>query len=135
MVRAIALLAVALALVSCGDRGSDASAEDLAEARRQAQEALDLVAELRGDLDDLSAEVLDARSDGERLDSRFERATSRLEEALATIKESVKTAKGTADDASSSASAAAAQIAEAVRRLSVLEDRFDYHLKRYHGGG
>jgi hypothetical protein len=38
-------------------------------------------------------------------------------------------------DAAAAAEAAAGDIATMARRITVLEERYDFHLKRYHGGG
>lgn len=136
MVRACALLAVALSFISCGDGGSTAaSAESVERAQAEAEAAATLAEDLRQQVDDLTAQIEAAETDTGDLGDRLDRSAAKLTKALDRLRERLGSNKDSIDSAAAQASAAAAEVAAAIRRLSVLEDRFDYHLKRYHGGG
>ena len=135
MYRGLALaLVVAFALTACGDETSGPTQADLDEPRAAADEAAQAVDRLEA-----------ARRDARRGSGRFLRRRGCLRQeaeggdqgapGLARQSEGIdrrgpiqRTASAAAD-----AEAAAAQVGAVVRDLSVLEDRFNFHL-REHGG-
>lgn len=126
---AAALVLVALAAVACGeDKPAVATEAELEAARQETQEALEAIDSLEGRIAGLESEI-------ERKDRSTDDLVTGLSETLDQLKASLKRIKASASQASSAAQAAAGEISSAVRRLTVLEDRYDYHLKRYHGGG
>ena len=135
MKRALATLLVVLALGSCGEGGSTSG--DLLkdeEARKLASDsmrAVDLLEERAGELE---AELDELRSDKEQTAERLDAITQRLWSSLAHLREALSEAKEGNAEAVSEASAAAGQAASAARALTILENRFEYHL-RQHGGG
>jgi chromosome segregation ATPase len=126
---AAALVLVALVAASCGeDKPAVATQAELEAAQAETQEALDAIGSLEGRIADLESTM-------ERKDRAADDLVSGLSDTLDQLKASLKRIKAAAAQASSSAQLAAGEISAAVRRLTVLEDRYDYHLKRYHGGG
>ena len=129
--RAIAIVAALAVLTACGsDAGADRTDPADAAARAQAAEALDRVASLTDRVERLGSE-LKAREraqprmvDG--LETRMGVLAERLREALAAV-------RAAAESAGADADAAAAEIGGIARSLSVLKERFDYHLRN--GGG
>ena len=129
--RAIVIVAALAVLTACGsDAGNDRTDPADAAARAQAAEALDRVASLTNRVERLGSEV-----------KAQERAQSRMGDAIKTrlgvlaerLRESLAAVRATAASAEADADAAAAQIGGIARSLSVLKERFDYHLRN--GGG
>jgi hypothetical protein len=123
--------------VGCG-RAED----DLAAVRRAAQEAASQLGDLDTRVDELataiqSTEVEVASSDRERehLATRLERTAKRLRGSVTRLRNAMGEAQASSSEASSAASTALARAEEIVRSLAVLQNRYDYHLRRYHGGG
>ncbi len=129
MIRASALVLVALIFVACGDKDpAPATAEQLEAARAETQEALDAVDDLEGRFEELRTDLQASKKDSDDI-------AKELKDTIDALRADLKTIRNSSSSAADSAAAAAAEVAEVVRRLTVLEDRFDYHLRRYHGGG
>jgi hypothetical protein len=123
--------------VGCG-RADDG----LAEARRAALEAGEQtdalearVDELAGALESAERELDASARDREQLAGRVKRAAQRLRGSLERVRASVDEAHASSSSASSEAASALARAEEVARSLAVLENRYDYHLGNYHGGG
>jgi chromosome segregation ATPase len=112
-----------------------AAAEAAAEAKEEARAASDRAEELEMRLDDLSSKL-----------DRASKARAKMIERLAALRDrlwaSINSVRAGLGDSRSTSTAAAADAAEAlsratrvVRDLAVLEGRYDFHLRRYHGGG
>ena len=123
MARVAVVLFVAL-LAACAP--DEAPATDPSAAAVAALE--DRLGELESDLEAAAAEEKDATADLERLSDRMTRALERLRSSLGKVR------VGSADGADQAASALAA-VGAVQRALDVLEERYEYHLRRYHGGG
>ncbi len=128
-------LAVALAimLTGCGQ------AEGVPEARRakevaaeSATRALARVAQLENMVEELLGERSADRADALRRARKHRAAITKLEASLTRLKEAIGAAQASAASATEQAAAAAATVLESTRALSVLTNRFDYHLR--HGG-
>lgn len=134
MKRATALLVVVAALLAaCGDEGDTSAARDeLAGVVATADEAAEGVATLTTRVDDLTSELDDLRSAGEDASERLKALRKKLNDALADLRASLKEATRAGDGAAASAASAAARAAELARELTVLEDRFNFHLKSDH---
>ena len=129
--RAIAIVAALAVLTACGSDAGSARIDPADEAARaQAAEALDRVASLTDRVERLGSEIrVQERAQRRMVDgikTRLGALAERLREALATV-------RAAAESAGADASAAAAQIGGVARNLSVLKERFDYHLRN--GGG
>lgn len=129
--RAIGIVTALAVLTACGsDAGSAPTDPADATARAQAAEALDRVASLTDRVDRLGAELQDQERARRRMiddvKTRIGALAERLRDALGAV-------RAAAESAGADADAAAAQIGGIARNLSVLEERFDYHLRN--GGG
>lgn len=131
--RAIAIVAALAVLTACAsDAGSARSDPADAAARAQAAEALDRVASLADRVERLGSEIQGQeraqRRIVDRIETRLGVLAERLREALAAVRVAAESAGADAD-------AAAAQIGGIAGNLSVLKERFDYHLRNSNGGG
>lgn len=131
-----AVLVVALAFVACGRDGSgeaeaQAAAAAEAEMRRQLDEALDAVAAVEEQLAELAERVEENERETKRTATKLGRIKDRLWSSLAKVRDSVDEAEGAGAAAASKAAGALDQAAAAVRDLAVLENRFDYHLRKH----
>ena len=129
--RAIAIVAALAVLTACGPDAGSARTDPADEAARaQAAEALDRVASLTDRMERIGSELkVQQRAQRRLVDgirTRIGVLAERLREALAGVRAAAQSAGADAD-------AAAAQIGEIARNLSVLKERFDYHLQN--GGG
>ena len=128
-----ALCVVLLALAGCGSEDRPATADD--EAREQAAAAHAAVESLETrtqELEDRIAEVEDA---GSRLEARLEKVSERLWKSLGKARSSVDEVRESSGSALSQVSSALAEARAAARELTILQNRFDYHLRSDHGGG
>lgn len=125
-----ALVAVTL-LGACGDSGAGDSdaVEQASAARRAADEALDLIEDLEKRADDLETRVRASDRQRGRLAERLAEIHDSLKASIANLKASLDGAEADASSASGSASDALAQVDAALKRISVLQNRFDYHLR------
>lgn len=137
MVRAAALMVVIVALfVACGDDGETRAADErVTDVIRQAEDTAATVDALTSTVEDLEAELDDLRSEGEDASAALKALRKKLNGALADLRTSLKDAKGKGDAAQASAASAASRAAEIARELTILEDRFNFHLKSDHKGG
>jgi exonuclease VII small subunit len=136
------LLAAFLALVLTGGAACGGAGESIEDARAAADSALEQVEELGARIESLEAELgaasatLNNAEEGERaLARRLDKATDRLDKALSRLRKSVDAAGAAAESAAANSSSALANAEDAAQRLNVLRERYDYHLRRYHGGG
>jgi hypothetical protein len=129
--RAITIVAALAVLTACGsDAGADRTDPADAAARAQAAEALDRVASLTDRVERLGSELRDQERAQRRLADGIETRLGVLAERLREALDAVRVA---AESAGADADAAEAQIGGIARNLSVLKERFDYHLRN--GGG
>lgn len=136
-VGAVLLIAGSLALLlpACGSgEDTDASQEAAAAQSKLLDDALQQIEALQQRTDELEAEMAAVADERDRAVGRVDRVRDRLWSALAKLREDISAAKASAGSASSAASSAAANAGAAVRDLTILENRFEYHLRR-HGGG
>ena len=134
MYRAFALVLVAaLAFVACGDEESGPTQEDLDAARAAASEAAEAVDRLETRVESLEDDLASADDAAADVAARLRKATKSLRASLGDLRASLGDIRATASDAVSSAEAAAGQVGAVARDLSVLEDRFNFHLSK-HGG-
>lgn len=134
MVRALCL--VALLFVACGDdTPAPASSEEVEAARAETAEIAELAEQLEQRVAELQAEIDHASTREEDLGTELERAVEKLTGSIDKLKSSLGRTRDSTSEAAAAAASAAAQIGEAVRRLTIIENRYDFHLRRYHGGG
>lgn len=123
----VLLALVLLAVPAC----SDAAAGRDPDAARALEAVTDLereVATLRAELDGLTEE-------GSELDKKLGRLGDRLDNALGTLRDSIGNVRGSAGTAADEAASALSRAESVAAQLQVLEERYEYHLRRYHGGG
>jgi hypothetical protein len=127
----IVAVAVAGLLSACGEAGDDARvAADRALEQVDALEAR--VSDLEGALEAATEGLDRARAFEGRISKGLDALGDRLERSMARIKENLSDVRTSASEEAASALAQAQQVA---RDLEILEQRYDYHLRRYHGGG
>jgi predicted nucleic acid-binding Zn-ribbon protein len=131
-----ALLVLPL-LAGCGseDALDPAAAEQLEQARVDADEAMDAVRDLRSRIAELEDELSDSSASASDAGHRLDEVTDRLWASLRKIREQISGVRSDAGDASSEAAQALSEAVGAAKDLSVLQERFDYHLEHDHGGG
>ena len=100
-----------------------------------ADEARATATALSSRLDRLQEEIGRLELRYERFGRRLAAARADLRAALERLRSSLADARQTSRSAGSQAQDAIARVENAARQLSVLEDRFEYHLQRDHGGG
>ena len=129
----VAAAVCAAALGACGPSDEPSvDTEAAEEARELAQETSEAVDDLEARADDLAAE-LDRIDAGRRsLSDKFDRIHKDLRDSIANLRSSLADATSDASSARESAQAALGQLESALERLSVLENRFDYHLRNDH---
>jgi hypothetical protein len=129
--RAIGIVAALAVLTACGsDAGSAGTDPADAVARAQAAEALDRVASLTDRVERLGSELQGQERARRRMIDGIKTRIGVLAERL---REALDAVRAAAESAGADADAAAAQIGGIARNLSVLSERFDYHLRN--GGG
>ena len=126
-------LVAAFALGACGDEGSGPTQEDLDEARAEATAATEAVEELEARLETLENELDDSTEATDRLTKQLRTATEKLRSSVGDLRGSLSEIRSIASGAAGDADSAVAQIGAVANDLSVLEDRFNFHL-RSHGG-
>lgn len=133
MRRAAALVLAAGSLAGCARAQAldPAAKERLDDARATADEALDAVAGLEARLEIAEADLEQAG----RVSKRVDEVSERLWASLAKLRRSLDEVRAEAGDAGADADAALGRAEQAARDLALLENRYDYHLRRYHGGG
>jgi chromosome segregation ATPase len=135
MSRVAATLLVLPLLASCGTeaRLDPATAQQMGEARQQAEEAQQAVAALKDQVASLESRLNDRDETSKAARARTTKVVDRLWASLAKVRQGLRDAAGSADDAAGAAASALAEAQAATKELSVLQDRFDYHLT--HGNG
>jgi chromosome segregation ATPase len=130
MSRVTLALTLALFLGACAANepptGSNAASTEAVEALEA--RILELEAQVA---DDLEAEG----SDRAKLEGRLDRLADKLERSLDRLREALGGVKSGSADARDAADSALATARSVASDLTVLEERYDYHLRRYHGGG
>jgi chromosome segregation ATPase len=137
MRRGAAAVAILAVLGACGDAEAlDPAVERrIEQALERAEDAEKSVAGLERRIENLSARLTAAEDARDELAAVLDAKTSRLRRAIRDARAAIDGARGSADSAAHEASSALAEARKAARDLSVLGQRYDYHLKRYHGGG
>lgn len=133
MTRAAALVLAAGTFASCAraEALDPAARERLDEAKATAAEAVEAVDDLELRIEGLEADLAEASRLGDRVDN----VSERLWGSLARLRKSLDDVRAGASEGTETAQAAAARAEEVARGLAVLANRYDYHLRRYHGGG
>lgn len=140
MRKAAALVLAAGTLAGCARAQAldPAEKERLDDARTAAAEAMEAVDDLELRIEDLEDDLEEATDVTERVDKvsqRVGKVSERLWTSLAKLRASLDEVRAGAADAGATASSALARAEQAARDLAVLGNRYDYHLRRYHGGG
>lgn len=140
-----AFLLVALVLFSgCAQDGGapEGPGADLiaaTEAAESAAEAAKAVAVLEGRVAELEDELAAAEAGSDdavtTMAARMKKVRERMWSSIADLRASLISASSDADSAAGEAQRALGEVASALRQLNVLEDRFDYHVNKQHGGG
>lgn len=139
----LALLSALVLAVACGDAGAlDSGAEkeleaarDLAEqAQGDANAALRRVGELEREMAGLDDHLAASGKARKKLRARLERLGDGLRDSLEKLRTALEDARSGAGSAQASADEALARAGQIARDLAVLEQRYNYHLRRYHGG-
>jgi chromosome segregation ATPase len=131
MKRPIVVAAACVLLVACGDSSGDSSpgpSEGASDA------ALDEIASVSDRVEEFEGELARLRSGDARLARRLRELGAELRASIGDIKESVRAARSNAAGTAADIDSALARLSGIERDLSVLTERYDYHLKRYHGG-
>lgn len=133
MTRAAALVLVAGAFAGCAraEALDPAAKERLDEANATAAEAVAAVDDLEARIEDLEDDLAAAERIGDRVDSVSERLGGTRSKNRTALDED----RSGGSDPAATADAAAGQASQAARDLDVLGNRYDYHLRRFHGGG
>jgi hypothetical protein len=139
----LAPVALLLAVACGGPEGLAPSARDRLEtatdvaeqARDEARAASDLAEELEGQVDDLTADLHRAAKARRQMVGRLALLRERLWASVGIVRDGLGEARSVSGAAAAEADDALARAAEVARDLSVLQQRYDYHLRRYHGGG
>lgn len=132
--RGVAALCVALlALGACGSEDPPSTADE--QAREQAAAAEAAVETLQETTSELVERLEDLEADGARYETRLAAITERLWKSLGNVRSSLGDARDDSGSALSQVSSALAEARAAARELTILENRFDYHLRSDHGGG
>lgn len=126
MARAALALFIALSLGAC------ASEAPPTEPSAETQEAMIALTERVADLE---ADLLAAEDGRTKLDDRIAALGDRLDRSLERLKEALAEARSGSAQAADAAASALASAQSVASDLAVLEERYEYHLRRYHGGG
>lgn len=126
MARAALALLIALSFGACAS--ADAPSEPSTETTQALSAIEDRVA-------DLEADLLAAEDDRTKLDDRIAALGDKLDRSLERLREALAEARSGSSQAADSAASALATAQSVASDLSVLEERYEYHLRRYHGGG
>ena len=130
------LVAAALFLSAWGRESSEAATQAAAEQAallKEAQLQIKALEERTEQLEtDLAAATAAARSDD--LAVRVDLVSERLWASLSKLREATTKSKAAGSAAASDAASAAANAGAALRALTILENRFEYHLRQLGGG-
>lgn len=130
MARMLVLLFIALVFTACAtdeepvvERPDEATTAALAELEER-------IEVLEDELADAEAARDRAKDDLKAFRGRFKSLKSSVKDLRSSLAD-VRSTSATSDEVAGALSAARAVAAD----LEVLEERYDYHLRRYHGGG
>jgi hypothetical protein len=133
---AVLLLLLGAAIVWMGTIPREpVSDPELRSLRAEAAQASAAVARLESRVADMRSDLKTLDASNERMRSRLGKVSTGLWGSLDRLRASLREARGTAAGANQEAMAALERAENAARNLSVLEDRFEYHLRSDHGGG
>ena len=130
MIRA-ALFVSLLAFAACADEPPPPSTEAL----EAAAEGTQAVEDLQDRVEELEADLAAALRTGDEAKDRARSVADRMERSLERLRGSLSEARSEAAGSADSAAAAIARADSIASQLQVLEERYEYHLRRYHGGG
>ena len=135
----VALVSVAVISAAGSWAWAQRSADDGVGAARTATEravaAQAAVADLSADVERLEQRLAAITRDGDRSAERLGRVKESLWASLGRVRSDLAAARSGSKEALASVGSAVAEAQAAARKLSVLEDRFEYHLRADHGGG
>jgi uncharacterized protein YoxC len=124
-----------LVLPACGPgEETDEAERAAAEQAERLDEALGEIEDLKLRTQELEDELAVIEDDRQAKAADLDRVSERLWASLAKLRGALADAKASVDSASSEASSALANAGAAAREVTILENRFEYHL-RQHGGG
>jgi chromosome segregation ATPase len=133
---AVCLIALGLLLNGCGSAGElEDVSRTAAGAAEQVEELEGRVAQLEEALAASDAELQTAAAERADFGRRLERVADHLGAGVKQLRVALAKARGNLSTASSNAASAVAEAAALARDLAVLQNRYDYHLRHYHGGG
>ncbi|MGH2757230.1 MAG: hypothetical protein ACRDI3_05525 [Actinomycetota bacterium] len=124
------LVALLLIVPACASEDGSGSDEALA-AVEDLESDMD---GLRTELDDLQADLDDFGSERDGLERRLGSLSKRLGRALEGLRASLRDIRGAAGGAPDEAARALGRAEDVAAQLQVLEERYEYHLRRYHDG-
>ncbi|HWC14518.1 MAG TPA: hypothetical protein VG929_07975 [Actinomycetota bacterium] len=128
MVRVLLLVFVALFVVGCAS-----DEEPVVEGPDEATTAA--LAELEERIVDLEGELSDADAARDRAQDGLAGFRKRFRASLKDLRAALGEVRSTSSSASDEVDAALAEARAVAADLEVLEERYNYHLRRYHGGG
>jgi ABC-type transporter Mla subunit MlaD len=125
MARAALVPLIALLLGACA---SEAPPADTSAETDQA------IAALETRVDDLADDLSDQASDSSKLDKQLGALGERLDRAIERLQEALEGVRAGSQEATDQAASALANVSAVASDLSVLERRFEYHLRSGGGG-
>lgn len=137
MYRMTALLLILPFIAACGTAEAldPAAAKKLEQAQQSADRAEKAVAVLQTRVAELEGELRAAGNSAAGARKRLAQVSERLWSSLKKARTAAGEVRSTASGAAGSAASALATALQAAKELTVLKDRFDYHLVHDHGGG
>ena len=135
MRRLMASVLVLPLLAACGDQDAldPAAAERMEPAHEEAESARAAVRSLRERVAELEADLEAADGASSEARSQLQEVAERLWASLRKVRSSIGEVRSSASDAAGAASAALVEAEAAAKDLSVLRERFDYHLSQSGG--
>lgn len=130
----LVLALAALILSACGREISHEATRAAAEQGRLLEEARAEIAALEERTRELEESLARVEDQRDIAGTRVDRVSERLWSSLAKLREALSETKASGKSAAGDAASALANASAALRDLTILENRFEYHL-RQHGGG
>ena len=137
-----ALACAGLLFGACGTGEGSLEADDQAAidaAAASAAEALDAISALEDEVADLRSDLAGAKSASDDARAQVEEVADWIWKSMKKVRASIAGVRARSDESVGAVSARAedaiARVEAAVRQLSVVSDRLDYHLATEHGGG